>query len=80
MAGVVAFAYVRHFEKLFDGPAEEYPFATARPAEPDAAALGSADFKLREIVRAESEIMVKSEVVDYLVDLFILDTVVERRL
>lgn len=79
MAGVVAFAYVRHFEKLFDGPAEG-PFATARPAEPDAAARGSVDFEFRDSVRAESEIMVNSEVVDYLVDLAILDTVIERRL
>jgi hypothetical protein len=65
--GVVAFAYVRHFKKLFDGPAEELPFATARPAEPVAETLGKAECKLRESVRADSEIMVESKVVEYLV-------------
>ena len=43
------------------------PIVTARPAEPVAETLGKADCKLRESVRAESEIMVESEVVDYLV-------------
>jgi hypothetical protein len=67
LAGVLAFAYVRQAEKLFDGPAEELPFATARPAEPVAETLGKAECKLRESVRADSEIMVESEVVEYLV-------------
>jgi hypothetical protein len=67
LVGVVAFAYVRHFKKLFDGPAEVLPFATARPAEPVAETLGKAECKLRESVRADSEIMVESKVVEYLV-------------
>jgi len=68
LAGVVAFAYVRHLKKLFDGPAEVLPFVTAKPAEPVAETLGKAECKLRERVREDSEIMVESEVVDYLVN------------